>query len=212
MTECCNCQKTGVFYDHLMIFYHIKECNNQFIIINCDHIIQIFLQIREDMLSRCLYSGTICNRIYMWKCYDLTLFKRCFHTCSSGWLHTDNFDMWIEEFCKRGNTCCKTASADRNKNVIYKRKLLYNFHCNCTLACCNGRIIKRMDKGISLFFCKLQCIGTSFIIDVTFQNNFSTVTLCTFYFDKWCGGRHNDHGFCSEFVCRISHTLCMVSC
>ena len=65
MFQCCYCQQTGVFYDHLMILYHIKECYNKLIIVNSNDVIQIFLNIWENFSSRSFYSSTICNGIYL---------------------------------------------------------------------------------------------------------------------------------------------------
>ena len=55
MTECCDCQKSRVLNDHLVVFYHIKESNDQLIIVDRDDVIQILLDVREDVLARCLY-------------------------------------------------------------------------------------------------------------------------------------------------------------
>ena len=163
------------------------------------------------MFTRSLYSSTVGDCIYMWQSNYFTLFKRCLHTCRTGRLYTNDFNMRIQKFCKCGYTCCKSASSDWNKNIIYKRKLLYDFHSNRTLAGCYCRIIKRMDKCIPFFLSKFQCISTCLIIYISFQNYVCTVTLGTFYFDQRCCCRHNDHCFCTKFMRSISNTLCMIS-
>ena len=95
MTKRCHCQKTGILYDHLMVLNHVKESNNQFIILDSDDIVQILLDIREDFLSGCLYGSTVSNRIYVRKSHNLTLLQRSLHAGSPCRFHTNDFDMWI---------------------------------------------------------------------------------------------------------------------
>ena len=212
MTECSDCQKSGVLNDHLVVFYHIKESNDQLIIIDRNDIIQIFLDIREDMLTRSLYRSTICNRIYMRKSNDFAFLHGGLHAGCSGRLYTDDLDMRVQKLGKCGNTCCQSASSDRYKDIIYKRKLLYDFHCNGSLSCRNSRIVKRMDKGISFFFCQFQSISTGLIIDISLEDDFCAVALGALYLNKRCGRRHNNDCLCTKLVCCIGNTLCMVSC
>ena len=194
-----------------MIFYHIQESNDQLIILNRDDFIQILLDIWENMRARSLNCSTICNGVYMGQCNNLTFLKRSLHTGCTCWLYTDYFNMRIKKLGKCGYTCCKSASTDWHQNIIYKRKLLNDLHSNGSLAGSNCRIIKRMNKGIALFFSKLQSICTGLIINITMKNNLCAIPFCTLYFNKRCSGRHYDHGLHTVFVCRICHTLCMIS-
>ena len=66
--------KFRVLNDHLVVFYHIKESNDQLIIVDRDDVIQILLDVREDVLARCLYCSTICNGIYLGKGQYMSLF------------------------------------------------------------------------------------------------------------------------------------------
>ena len=148
----------------------------------------------------------------MRKGYDLTFLQRCFHAGCSCWLHADDFDMRVEEFCKGRNTGCKSAAADWDENVIYQWKLLYDLHGNGSLAGCYCRVIEWMNKCISVLICKLKCICTCFIVNISVKDNLCAITLGTFYLDQWCGGRHDDDCFYSVFMCGIGNTLCVVSC
>ena len=139
-----------------MIFYHIQECNDQLIILNRDDFIQIFLDIWENMRTRSLNCSTICNGVYMGQCNNLPFLKRSLHAGCTCRLYTDYFNMRIKKLGKCGYTCCKSASTDWHQNIIYKRKLLYDFHSNRTLAGCYCRIIKRMDKCIPFFLTQLK--------------------------------------------------------
>ena len=47
-----------------MILYHIEEGNDQLGILHGDDIIHIFLDVREQLLARTLYRGTVCNGVY----------------------------------------------------------------------------------------------------------------------------------------------------
>ena len=74
------------------------------------------------------------------------------------------------------------------------------------------RIIEWMDERVSFFFCQFQRVSTGFVVNITFEDDFCAVALGTLYFDKRCGSRHNDDCLCTEFMCCVSNTLCMVSC
>ena len=195
-----------------MVFYHIKECYDQFIIIHSNDLVQVLSYIRENLGSRCLYCSTVCN------CADrrygryLAFFKRSLHTGCSGRLNTDDFDVWFQQFCQCGNTGSQSASSDRNKDIIYERKLLNHFHSDGSLAGCNGQIIERVNKGIAMLCCKLVCFCTCLIVHISVQNNLSAVALGTLYFDERCGSRHYDDSLCTVAFCRIRNALCMVSC
>ena len=52
MTQCCYSEKTGVFYDHLVILYHVEERYDQLIIVDGDNVVQVLLDIWEDILER----------------------------------------------------------------------------------------------------------------------------------------------------------------
>ena len=212
MTKSCNCQKTGVLHDHLVILNHIKEGNDQLIILDGNDSIQVLLDIWENMGSRSLNCSTVCNGIYVRKGYNLALFQGSFHAGCSGWLNTDNFNVRIEQLGKCGNTCCKSASTDWYQDIVYKRKLLNDLHCDGSLTGCNSRIIKRMDEGIAFFLCQVQCISTGFIVNITVKDYLCAVSFGALYFNKRCGGRHYDHCFHTIFMCGIGNTLCMVSC
>ena len=73
------------------------------------------------------------------------------------------------------------------------------------------RIIEWMDESVSFFFCQFQRVSTGFVVNIPFEDDFCAVALGTLYFDKRCGSRHNDDCLCTEFMCCISNTLCMVS-
>ena len=61
--QSCHGQKSGVFYDHLVVFNHIKEGNDQIIVLDGNDIIKVFLQIREHIFARCLNSRDVCDRM-----------------------------------------------------------------------------------------------------------------------------------------------------
>ena len=119
MTKRSHSQKTRILHDHLMILNHIQESHDQLIILNRDDIIQILLDIRENLLTRCLNSSTICDRIYMRKRHNLPLLQRSLHTCSPGRFHTDHLNMRIQKLSQCRNTSSKSAPTDRNQNIIH---------------------------------------------------------------------------------------------
>ena len=69
-----------------------------------------------------------------------------------------------------------------------------------------------MYKCITLFFCKLQCIGTGIVVHISMKDDFCAVAFRTVYFDQRSHRRHNDCRFTSEFGRCISNSLRMVSC
>ena len=46
------------------------------------------------------------------------------------WFNAYYADAGIEHFCKRGNTCRKSATPNRYKNDIDERQFLNDFHCD----------------------------------------------------------------------------------
>ena len=212
MTKGCYRKKSGIFYNHLVIFNHIQESNDQFIILNGDDPVQILLDIREDFGTGRLNSSTICNSIYMRKGNHFPFLKRCFHASCTGRLYTNHFDMGIQKLCKCGNSCSKSAASNRHKNVIYQRKFLYDLHSNGSLTCSYCQIIKGMDKSISFFFCQFQCKCTGFIIYIPMKDHLCPIAFGTLYLDQGCGGWHDDDCFYPIFMCCIGNTLSMVSC
>ena len=68
-----------------------------------------------------------------------------------------------------------------------------------------------MDKGVTLFCCKLKRLGTRFIIYISVQNNLGSVSLGAVNLDKRCRGRHYDNCLCTVCFCGICNALCMIS-
>ena len=54
-----------------MVFHHVQEGYDQFLVLHRDDIVQILLDIREDNFSRRLYCGAVGDRINVRKCRDL---------------------------------------------------------------------------------------------------------------------------------------------
>ena len=59
MTKRCHCQKTGILYDHLMVLNHVKESNDQFIILDSDDIVQILLDVQNKKIVSILSGGNM---------------------------------------------------------------------------------------------------------------------------------------------------------
>ncbi len=167
-----------------MILYHIKEFYYEFVIFNRDYIINILLDIRENSASRCLNGCTVCYCIDSRKCCHLAILKGYLHTICPGRFNTDYFDIRIKHLCQSGNTCCESASSNRNKNIIDCRKLLDYLHCNTSLSCCYIQIIEWVDKSISVFISKLKCIFACFIIHISVKHNICSIALGSVYFNN----------------------------
>ena len=71
MLECCNSQKSGVFYNHLVILDHIKKCTDQLVVRYGNDLIYICFNIREQLISRSTHCCTICNCIDTRKAYNM---------------------------------------------------------------------------------------------------------------------------------------------
>ena len=146
-----------------MIFHHIQESHDQFVVINGNDIIHIFLDIREQLLARALDSGAVCDGIDSGKGYYLALAQGFLHTVSAGRLHSDDFDLGIQQLCKGGYAGAKSAAADGNQNVIHRRQLLDDFHGNGTLSRRYIQIVKRMHEGVTVLFCQPVGMGAGLV-------------------------------------------------
>ena len=96
MFQCRNGKQSGILHDHFMVFHHIQECYYQFFILNGNDIIQIFLYKRENIGSRCLHCGSVCNGIDRRQCDNFAGFHRLLHAVCKSRFHTDHFDLRIQ--------------------------------------------------------------------------------------------------------------------
>ena len=164
------------------------------------------------MLSRRFYCRTVRNRVHPGQGCNFAFIHGHLQTVCSFRLHTDHLDIRIQKLCQRGNARSQSASAHRYENVIYQRKFFNNLHGDRSLSCGNCRIVKRMDKGISMLFCQLIGMSAGLVIHIPVKYHFRPIALSSLHFDQRGCGWHDDHCFCSERLCRISDTLRMISC
>ena len=54
-----NSQKAGIFHDHLMVFHHVEESDNQLGILDCDDFVHILLYVWEQQFSRGLHCSAV---------------------------------------------------------------------------------------------------------------------------------------------------------
>ena len=175
MTQRRDRQKSGIFHDHLMVLDHIQKSHDQLVVIDGDDFIDILLKIREHMLARCLHGCPVRDGADSRKCHNMTGLQRSRKTCCPGRFDTNHLDVRVQHLCQRGHACRQSAAADRNQDILHKRKVLEDLHHDRPLAGRNGRIIKRMNEGIALLLRKLQRIGAGFIVHISVQNNFRSV-------------------------------------
>ena len=150
-----------------MVFHHIKECSDQFIVFYSYDLVYIFHDVWEVLFPDFFYCCTICDRVGTWKCYGMSCFDCSSHTCCFCRFHTDHFDLWIQHFRKCRYTCDQSAAPDRCKDIINGREFLDNFHCNRSLSGSYIQIIERMYKSISVLFCKLIGLCAGIVIDIS---------------------------------------------
>lgn len=62
MLERRYCQESRIFYDQLVVLHDIEESNNQLVVLDRNHIVQPFLQIRENLLARGFDRRTVRDR------------------------------------------------------------------------------------------------------------------------------------------------------
>ena len=127
-------QKTGVLNDHLVVFYHIKECHDQLGVLDGDDIIHIDLDVREQQIARVFNGSTIRDCVDAWKSHYLSCFQGFLHTVCACRFYTDHFDLRIQQFCQRCNTGTESAAANRNQNIINSRKLFDDLHGDGSLT------------------------------------------------------------------------------
>ena len=204
-------QQTGVFHNHLVILHHIQECHDEFIILHRDDVIQIFLDIRENLASRCLDRCAVRNGVDLRQRRYFSCRKGSLHTVCARRLHADDLDLRIQKLRQCGHAGCQSAPSDRNQNILHQRKLLKDLHGDRSLSGCNGQIVERMDKSISLLVRKLVRFLARLVVDVSVKHDFRTVTLGAVHLDERCRGRHDDDCLAAVALCCVCHTLRVVS-
>lgn len=58
-----------------MVFYHVKERNDKFVIFDGDDFIEVFLYVGEDLVTRFLHSSTVSDSANAGEFYHMTRFK-----------------------------------------------------------------------------------------------------------------------------------------
>ena len=123
-----NGKQAGILDNHLMVFNHIKESNDKFVIFDSDDLIEIFLYVGEDLVTWFLHCSAVSDGANVRKLYYMASFKRGFHACCTFGLNSDNLDPRVEHFRQSGNARCESAASDWHQDSVYKGKLLHDFH------------------------------------------------------------------------------------
>ena len=85
----------------------------------------------------------------------MSRFKRGLKARRAFGFHADHFDIGLEHLGKRGYACGKSAAAHGDQNNVHKRQVLDDLHGDRSLSGGHIRVVKRMDKGVSVLLGKL---------------------------------------------------------
>ena len=118
MFERRDCQKAGIFDDHLVILNHIQEGDNELIVLNRDDAVHILLNIGEKLFAGTLHRRAVRNGVGARQRYNLSRLERSLHAGRIFRLDTDHMDVRVQELREGRNTARKTAAANRHQNVI----------------------------------------------------------------------------------------------
>ena len=156
------------------------------------HTINILAYKFISISTRSFNCNSVCNSLHAFKCFNFTVANALLHRRSTCRLNTVNLAIRIDLLNSICNTCDKSAAADWHNYCVNIRKLLKNFKADCTLACNYIRVIKRVNKCITLFFLKFDSFVISIIINTFYKANICTVTLCSFNLTDWRTVRQAD--------------------
>ena len=113
--------------------------------------------------------------------------------------------------CKGGDTGGESAAPDGDEDDVNQRELFIDLHGDGSLAGCDSRIIKGMDKGIAVLFCKLERVPAGLVVHVAVQDDLGTQGLGAVHLDERRRGRHDDHGLAAVAFRCVGDTLGVVS-
>ena len=83
-----------------MVFHHIKEIHDQFVIVYRHNLIHIFLDIRKDITARRLYCRSVSNCINRRQRHHPALADGFLHAAGSCRFHSDDPDIRIQQLGK----------------------------------------------------------------------------------------------------------------
>ena len=75
LVQGCHRQKSGVFYDHLVVFHHIEERPDETGIVHCEHLCDVFFAVREDLRADPFYGRSVCDGVGRWQCDRSVVFQ-----------------------------------------------------------------------------------------------------------------------------------------
>ena len=87
-----------------MVFYHIKECYDQLIIIHGNDLVQVLSYIRENLGSWVSVLAVPSAIVLTGVTVVTSPFQKKPSYRLLGRLNTDDFDVWFQQFCQCGNT------------------------------------------------------------------------------------------------------------
>ena len=206
----CHGKEAGVLDNHLVIFHHVEEGHNQFVVLNCDDVVDILLNIGEDVLTRGLDRRAVGNGVHRGQGRDLSGGKGRLHARRPGRLHAVDLDLRIQKLGQSRNTGRQAAAADGNEDNVHQRQVFKNFHGDGALTGRHSRVVKGMDKGIAMLLRKLQSLVTGLVINVPAENHVCPVGLRPVHLDEGSRRRHDNRGLDPVLLRSESHALGMI--
>ena len=95
MIEGCGGEETCVLYNHLVLFRHVKEAVDQFLVPNGDDAVQMLLEIGEHLVAGRFDSHAVGNGLHCGEGNDLPCLQTGLHRGSALRLHADHLDAGV---------------------------------------------------------------------------------------------------------------------
>ena len=118
MLDGCNGKKPRIFHDHLVIFHHIEERENELFIFDGDDVVKVLTHIRENLGSWRFDRSSVSDGVYAWQGNNLARLDGTQHAGSAFRLYSDDFDVRVQKLGKSRNACGKPTATDRDENII----------------------------------------------------------------------------------------------
>ena len=164
-------QKAGIFHDHFMVLRHIKEGERQLRIVNGQNLVYVGLQIGEQLVPGSLNRGAVGNGVDMGDRHHLPGLQGRFQTGGPGGFHGYDLNFRVQKLGQSGNAGAESAASHRNQDIIHRRQLFNDLHCDAALAGGDLQIVKGMDKSIAVFVSQLIGMGAGLVKHIAVQNH-----------------------------------------
>ncbi len=205
-------QRAGRFQNRARIFEHVLDGGADGIVVDHDHVVDIFLAELESILTDLLDGSAVGEQADLFQRDALAGFQRLRHGVGIDCLDADDLDLRSHRLDVGSDAGDQATTTDAAEDGIDRfRVLLEDFHGDGALAGDDVRVVVRVDKGQALGLFQFQCVHIGIGIGIAEQHDFGAAALHGIDLDLRRGGGHDDDGAAAQFLRGQCHALRMVA-